>query len=248
MISTLYIGFDSSYRSHLFLNDKPHIGERILTNLTALDSTTPIIHAVLPLLHPETPLRHLSVSFGYHGNVQYIETQIAHLEIQNKLYTSNHTGLPDPLILPAVEILRLNHLVDVSYAGALSPFLPRFPNLKDMGHVLLSSDTRPVIMNILPTSLLRIHFIYEGVMWDQEFKALVHEAKGRCPSLVHCELWAWSEAYHDLWVCEWTPASESCSIRNIQVYARLMRDNPAVLWVSELCILTFDLLTMDHLN
>jgi hypothetical protein len=241
-MQTLFIGTDGSSGAHeLLAVHKFDHGRILLPHLTALEATVPILHTLLPLLDPGTPLRHVTISFGFHGSVSYLRSQINHILAQNAAFTNPETGCLEGLIFPSVRILRLDELIDEVFHEALQCFLPRFPNLQDIGNVVLSGASIPMLFPILPNDLRQIHLVYEGIMWDAEFIGLKRKLKEQCRKLTSVDLWAWSEAYHDLWGCRWGDqendadlASDPCKIWNVKTYKRSVLGNPAVLWVREL--------------
>jgi hypothetical protein len=230
---TLFIGTDISSGAHeLLAAHKLSSSRLLLPNLTALQTTVPILHTLFPLLDPSTPLIHITISFGYHGCLAYLNSQISHLLAQNAAFTNQTTGKLEGLIFPSVRILRLDKLVDEVYSDALQCFLPRFPNLTDIGHVVLSVASSRRLIPILPQTLAQIHLVYEGIMWDSEFDRVKARLKEQCKDLTKVDLWAWSEAYYDFWSCRWGPG-DAVKVINTKEYVNSVPRNPAILWVSE---------------
>jgi len=232
---TLFIEADVSSGAHELLAthklERPPI---LLHSLTALETTVPILHALSPLLDPLTPLAHVTVSFGYHGSLSYLNSQIEHLVAQNAAFTNQVTGNLDGLVLPSVRILRLNKVASEVYPDALRCILPRFPNVTDIGNVVLSAPSSYHLIPALPATLKQVHLLYEGVMWKLEFDRVNARLKERCKDLTSVDLWAWNEAYHDFWVCRWGPEGQldvRNEVWNAAPRARGVPLNPAILWL-----------------
>ncbi|KZT40350.1 hypothetical protein SISSUDRAFT_1044431 [Sistotremastrum suecicum HHB10207 ss-3] len=135
--------------------------------------------------------------------------------------------------MKSVEKLRIYGLKNLYFNRMLETMYQYMPNVEDIGGVTTSDDTIEALCEFLSTfqRLHRIDMVYDGMMWEEKFRAGLGVMRQYCPLMDHVTLWALGDAYYDKWtaVRETTNASWTWKIDNCKECTRHEEISPALL-------------------